>query len=519
MQTQTVRTATAPVAPPVLPSRPIEPILVEAPAKQLSRVGPPPRFWPMGTESVIDTVLAHRTKVHSGVKLVPNELCNFTKPTQNNQMQLLLDRDYFDVLFPAMAGARDSIHLAMLTFDVSPLGQAVTDLLLEKKRQNPTIAIRVILDTYGSEALMPWSAVRRNVAKMRAAGIDVVCNNVFRTGLEHRKIMVVDGERGFIGGASFGKEYYASAGWWKKFNAVVQMQPEQAAAYFRHKYDPQAPVCDNLLRLDDVTDLPQYHDFGFACSGEMVRDLQASFLQTWLYHGQTIDPGMPSPKVRGRYFPVLNVATGSQSTSTCPVKMNHSVPGGVSEMGTSLAEVVRAARDTLDLTFAYILVPAFVDELVAAAKRGVKVRILVPSEEGIDLKACYFTFRKHYERLMAAGDVRIYEFSQYTHLKLMVADHHLIFTSTGNPEWDSWERAFDEIAIIDSPALAKDIETRVYDVDLASSRSEQVTPEQVRNTSWWNRIQIGVYHWVFETFFRVRPNQTQPMLTMWDREA
>ncbi len=473
----------------------------------------------MATEAVIETVLTHREKVQGGIKLTPGELCNFTKPTRQNHMQLLLDRDYFDVLFPAIAGARDSIHLAMLTFDVSPFGKAMTDLLLAKKRRNPNIAIRVILDTYGSEALMPWAVVRRNVKKMRAAGIEVVCNNVFRTGLEHRKIMVVDGERGFMGGASFGKEYYASANWWKKFNAIVQTQPAQADAYFRRKYEPQTPVCEALLRLDDVVDLPQYHDFGFACAGEMVRDLQASFLQTWLYHEQAVDLGSPSSAVKARYFPQATLTTLPQGMLTKSVKMNHSVPGGVSEMGASLAEVVQAARKTLDLTFAYILVPAFVDQIVEAAKRGVKVRILIPSEEGIDLKPCYFTFRKHYERLMAAGDVGIYEFSQYTHLKLMVADHRLIFTSTGNPEWDSWERAFDEIAIIDSPDIAHDIETRVYDVDLASPRSAQVTEEQVRNTSWWHRLQITLYHWVFETFFRVRPNQPQPMLAMWDREA
>ena len=282
----------------------------------------------------------------------------------------------------AVSPARNSIHIAMLTFDVSMLGVAVTDLLLEKKRQNPDIAIRLIVDAYGSEGFMPWSAVRRNLKKMRDAGIDVAVNNVFRVGLEHRKVVVVDGERGFFGGASFGKEYYASARWWKRFHEMTHDDPQQVSAYFRRRYDPQTPLPDNLLCLADEKELPQFHDFGFSCQGNMVRDLQSSFLQSWLFHGKSLEPASSEQQVRARYFPEPPAVPASGDTLPHSVQMIHSVPGGISEMACALGEVVGQRGTALDLTFAYILVPAFVDQLVEAAQRGVKSVSWSPVKRG-----------------------------------------------------------------------------------------------------------------------------------------
>ena len=62
--------------------------------------------------------------------------------------------------------------------------------------------------------------------------------------------------------------------------------------------------------------------------------------------------------------------------------------------------------------------------------------------------------RQGYERLLNAG-VELYETKQYTHRKQVVVDDRFVYVSTGNPEFNSWERGFDINAIMDSPSLAE----------------------------------------------------------------
>ncbi|RYF10630.1 MAG: phosphatidylserine/phosphatidylglycerophosphate/cardiolipin synthase family protein [Deltaproteobacteria bacterium] len=231
---------------------------------------------------------------------------------------------------------------------------------------------------------------------------------------------------------------------------------------------------------------------------EMVQGLQVSFLQSWLLHGRSLEV-QPGARPLARYFPALG------QVGECCVKLTHSRPGGESQMGIMLLEGIRAAKVQLDVVFAYILVPEFVDALTAAARRGVRVRVLVPSKKGIDVPAAYHAFAQQYAGLLRTGNVELYEFNQYTHLKFMVADRRIVFTSTGNPEWDSWQRAFDEIVLIDDPQAAADLAQRVFGPDLAPERARCVLLEEVEATRLAERLRQRGARLLFDTFFRVTP--------------
>ncbi|RYF09721.1 MAG: hypothetical protein EOO40_06410, partial [Deltaproteobacteria bacterium] len=160
------------------------------------------------TEEAIAHLYSLQVQSLGGAALRPTMLTTFMKMSSNNHLELLLDRAYFAAMLPALLDAQDSIHIAMLTFDDSPLGQAVADLLIHKKLQTPKLCIRVIYDGYGSSVLRPFGGRASHFERLRAAGIELCCNNVFQCGLEHRKLVLIDGRLAFVGGVGIGKEYY-----------------------------------------------------------------------------------------------------------------------------------------------------------------------------------------------------------------------------------------------------------------------------------------------------------------------
>lgn len=433
----------------------------------------------------IERVLTLHHRQQRGGKVVRTDMLRFTQVSHDNDVTLYLDRQYIDEgLLPALRQAKKSIHIAMLTFDSDRLGSSIADLLIAKKKADPTLQVRIIVDNFGSNVLWRWTREGENLRRMRGAGIEVVINDIVTHGLEHRKLVVVDGEQAFVGGTCIGQPYYES----KAHRLACKAAPDAA-----------------LVPPD--LDMPEYHDYGMRLVGTSAHYLQAAFMQSWLLHGKGFEPTLSDADLTARYFPPLS-APPPGATHRTSVKVVNGVPWTAESMGPSLFEVVNAAKKTLDMTFAYVLVPAFVDALVAAANRGVKVRLIVPGHQGIDIKPTWYAFREQYRQLFATRNVEIYEFNQYTHVKLMVADRRLVFASTGNPEWNSWQRAFDETILFDSPALAAEVERRVFDPDMSPAWSQRITPEGYAQMTLRDRVVMFLSRCVLSLFFRVRLSPT-----------
>jgi len=437
-----------------------------------------------------------RDKIHSGKEIKSSELYTIAQTSEGNKTKLHLDRDYFTHgLIPAIAEAKDSIHLAMLTLDGGELGEFVVDLLIQKKQENPDIAIRILVDDFGSDALFCCSAGSRNLQRLTEVGIDVELNHFFLEGMEHRKLLIVDGKKAFFGGACFGDEYFGNEEFWDAYTRVQDTPDFDRRVIF---YPESLPKIPSPFEITPEMELPEYHDFGVEFEGPTVRNLQASFLQTWMLQENDLEPNTDPADFISRYFPQTTVS----ETDTAPIKLVHGIPKGESEYRQSILEIIDAAKGTLDLHFAYILIPEFINAVKAAAERGVQVRILIPGEEGTDKESTWSAFRYYYPRLLRTGNVEIYEFHTYNHCKFLVADKRLIFTSTGNPEYNSWENGTDETALIDSPKLADEIERRVFDVDLAENRSRQIQLDEVTRISIWARIKQWFYLLLFFLFQR-----------------
>ena len=442
--------------------------------------------------------LAHinrlRNQAQRGVDTSREDFFHYSALSHDNSLKLYTDREYFtDGLFPAIDRATDSIHLAFLTIDGGQVAQYVTDKLIAKKENHPNIEIRILTDGLGASAIFPWSKASRNIRRLRRAGIPVVVNNVLFDGLEHRKLLVVDGKEAYSGGTCLGDPYFGNRAFWRTFNQIPANKRDTARdALFDRTLPPPFEITPEL-------ELPEFHDYGIRYTGSSVADLQAAFMQSWLQHGQTLNPDLTNEAFAKRYFPHPDPIPENEATT---LKMVHSAPAGESQFRQSALAVIDGATQTLDINFTYILIPEFLERVEAAAARGVKVRMLMPGKEGIDLEICWWITRSYYPQLSRAGDVEFYEFNTYTHCKFLVADKRLVFASTGNPEWQSWEWACDSSVLIDSPAFAAEVETTIFDKDMGADRAILVPEQEIHSPRWWEKvIQFfsNLINWIFQS--------------------
>ncbi len=273
----------------------------------------------------------------------------------------------FEAMFAEMERARDHINLEYYIFeDVRVGGKSLGELLQEKLREG--VAVNVILDGYGSYRTRPAFLDR-----LRKAGARIL---VFRpltpeTMLEvtrvndrdHRKILVVDGKIGFVGGVNLARVYENHS------------DPRAAArGDFRHAY---------------------WSDIAARIEGPAAADLQRLFFATWT--------SQPGPLVERReYFPKV-AAAGSER-----VRVIGSGPGKDEALYYgSFLEAVHIARRTVDLSTGFF-VPTRqeIQELARAARRGVAVRLVLPSP--VNDREVRSAGRADYGRLLEAG-VRIWE--------------------------------------------------------------------------------------------------------------
>ena len=465
-----------------------------------------PRTSLLGTSKDLSRLeaVAHLQKLRkhqdNGGTVSKDMLYGFNAVTKDNELKLHLDREYFTkALIPAIATAQDSLHIAMLRLGGNVFGTYITNLLIKKKKEQPHVAIRVVADDYGSSALMPWNRASRNLDRLRAAGIEVVKNSFFTNGLEHRKTVIVDGKRAFFGGACFGDKYFANRSYWRAYKEAKEKAPENFDPT-RIFYPQSAPNTPEPFEVTSQMKLPQNHDFGIEVSGPAVNNFQANFIQVWMQHNRRFEPDLSIEDIEKKYFP--RPIAQERPTKGVSMKVLHGSPKGISQMRQALFEMIESANDSLDIQFAYVLIPDFVTYLQRAAKRGVKINLIVPSKKGMDTKLCWYAFRKSYESLLKLENVRLFEYRTYTHCKFIISDGHFIFASTGNPEVNSWENGFDDIALIESPAFAKEVKKRVFDVDMTPERSCEVLAEDLAKTAWWEWILVYLSSfiiWLFQS--------------------
>lgn len=316
----------------------------------------------------------------------------------------------FAAIFRAIEGARDHIHLEYYTLEDVRLpgtaGPSLFELLAAKLRED--VAVTLIHDGFGSAAT-PAEAF----AALRAAGARTLEFNPInpleaRTGWapndrDHRKIMVVDGRIGATGGVNLSRVYENPC------------QAEAAPA------DPEG-AC--------------WRDVALRIEGPAVASLQRLFLETWAKQGG--DPLPPRD-----WFPRL------EPRGPARIRILGSAPGEkLPRYYITLMTAIEASRRSLWLCTGYF-VPTWQQRrmLRAAARRGVQVRLLLPSVS--DAPPALAAQHAAYDDMLEAG-IEIREVQgAILHAKLAVADG--VWSAIGSSNLDrrsvAWNNEADAVVL------------------------------------------------------------------------
>jgi cardiolipin synthase len=330
--------------------------------------------------------------------------------TSGNRLELLENGEaIFPAMLAAISTARKTVNFEAYIFWSDEVGTRFRDALAERAAHG--VAVRVLLDAVGSPG-----------KRMKAGDVDVLrkagCHVEFFHSLKpwmlwvfnhrnHRRVLVVDGSLGFTGGVGFADPWRGNA-------------------------DSKEHWRDTQLRVE----------------GPAVRGLQRAFQENWSeVTGEAL--------VGEEFFPALP-QTGTSSVAVVPSSPLAAMSGAGRVYSISLA----AAAKEIWIANSYFLPDdATSGLLVAAVKRGVDVRVIVPSDEQNDVPATKAAGRSSFGPLLEGG-VKIFEYQPTMfHLKTMVVDG--VFSTVGSANFD--DRSFH---------LNEEINLFVYDGAFAGQMKE-----------------------------------------------
>ena len=334
--------------------------------------------------------------------------------TAANSIRLLLDaRENYPAWLLAISAAQTRIHFENYIVADDSVGQLFANALIARARAGVTV--RLLYDWLGSFA---W-ATSAYWSRLRDGGVEVRSFNPPRPSMplawlhrDHRKVITVDGDIGFVSGLCVADVWLGDSGKGK------------------------AP----------------WRDTGVAVTGPAVADIDRAFADSWAAAGGRIAPD----EARAR------IASPGRS----PVRVLGETPGRFQTYRVDQMIACVACR-SLWLTDAYfVATPSFVRTLADAAADGVDVRLLVPGSS--DVPVAQALTRAHYRPLLEAG-IRLFEWNgSMLHAKTAVYDGRWARVGSTNLNLTSWMANCELDLLIEDTEFARALEA-VFLADLGNS--------------------------------------------------
>jgi cardiolipin synthase A/B len=312
-------------------------------------------------------------------------------------------RNFFPLILRDIAAATSSVHINQFGFRPGAIGDAFATALLAKAAEG--VPVRMVVDGSGSR---PDRSGREFYGRLRAGGIDVRVVRAMRPRAgcldhlghpDHRKLFVIDGRVGWVGGAG----------------------------------------------VEDHFEDGRFHDLFVRLTGPVVSQLQLVFVASYRWLGGDV----PQDAVAA-LFP-------SHEEGAIPAIVLHNAPGKYRPITTAIADLFEQARESLDVVNPYVVDRRMIERIVAAARRGVAVRLFVPGKPNNWF--CANAQRHHHAGLIGAG-VRILEHPSMLHAKAFVRDGEEVLAGTCNLEAWSLQRSFEIDVLVRSREFAAQFEER-----------------------------------------------------------
>jgi len=323
---------------------------------------------------------------------------------------LVEGRSFYPPMLADIRSASSSVHINQFGFRPGGVGEEFADALVEKLRDG--VPVRLVVDRQGSD---PEGGARVFYERLTQAGAEVCVvratkpraqRGVLGTGgalhwnlgalghIDHRKVVVVDGRIGWVGGAGI-EDHFADG---------------------------------------------RFHDLFLRVTGPVVEQLQLVFLGGFRWLGgevpvSTLDELLPADGTHAQI----------------PATVLHNAPGRFRPITAAIGRILDGAAETLDVVNPYVTDRGMIRRIEHAARRGVRVRLFVPANA--NNWACAAAQQHHHAALLDAG-VRILEYPTMLHAKAFVRDGEELLAGTCNLEAWSLKRFFEIDLLVESRAVA-----------------------------------------------------------------
>lgn len=364
---------------------------------------------------------------------------NMALPFKDNEADIYTSGyDFFPALLHEISRAKDHIHIDIFIFNDDELGRLIADALTDKARQG--VEIRLIYDDVGC-----WKVKNAFFERMRDNGINVhpfmpVKFPAFTSKANyrnHRKIIVIDGIVGFIGGMNFATRYVKGTG--------------------------KEPWRDTMLKVQ----------------GGAVYGLQRAFLIDWYFVDRTLITDR-------RYYPPLHPFLDNN----CLAQVVTSSP--ISEWPDIMQGYVRVLLEAK--RYVYMETPYFLPTetvlfaMRTAALAGVDVRLMIPLHG--DSKIVEWAGVSYVLETIEAGVKVLFYEAGFNHSKFLVSDDSICTCGSTNIDFRSFEHDFeanvffyDEGMALRMKKVFLDDETRCQPFDKLYGKAR---------FSFWKRLWVSI---------------------------
>lgn len=366
-------------------------------------------------------------------------LSNHAVLTQDNHVQIFDDgQEKFDELLHDIHLAKNHIHIQYYIFKLDRLGTRILDALIEKAKQG--VKVRLLYDEMGSRGVH-----KRDFKELIKLGGEV---EIFFPSImplinprlnyrNHRKLVIIDGRVGYIGGFNVGDEYL---GLNKKFG------------YWR----------DTHLRIE----------------GSSVHPMQTRFLLDWNQASDRQDL-----QYADHFFPIFprKGDTAIQIVSSGPDSQWESIKNGY-------IKLINMAKKYVYIQTPYFIPDdAFMNAVRIACLSGIDVKIMIPNKP--DHIFVYWATYYHVGLLLEAGaKIYIYE-NGFLHAKMIVIDDEAVSIGTANIDSRSFKLNFEVNAFIYDESVSQQL-AELFERDILYST--ELTVEKYANRSTKIKIKESI---------------------------
>src|SRR4051812_9002900 len=362
----------------------------------------------------------------------------FAESRASSVETLVEGHSFYPRILEDIASASSSIHIIQFGFRPGIVGDEFAEALTAKAAAG--IAVRLVVDRQESD---PDRGTRAFYDRLTSAGVDVCVMRATRPRvaagplgsggatrwnigglghIDHRKLVVVDGRVGWVGGAG----------------------------------------------IEDHFQDGRFHDLFLRVTGPVVGQLQLVFLAGFRW----LEGAVPLAQIDA-IFPVAPAGP-----DPVPAVVLHNAPGRYRPITDAIASLLESARETLDVVNPYVTDRGMIRRIEDAARRGVRVRLFVPGKP--NNWACAAAQRFHHAALLDSG-VRILEYPAMLHAKAFVRDGEELLAGTCNLEAWSLKRFFEiDLRIISKAAAAQFEERFSVPAEARSSPGRRLTGSKER---------------------------------------